>query len=97
MNYELTMDKYTEYVCLRLLHKRACLLRDIDPDSDQANKELARIFVRAGINAEMLKQYEERLSKNDIHILQLDAEIIAGETHTMAIYDLVPRVDQIKE
>ena len=97
MNCELTMDKYTEYVCLRLLHKRACLLRDIDPDSDQANKELARIFVRAGINAEMLKQYEGQLSKNDIHILQLDAEIIAEETHTMAIYDLVPRVDQIKE
>jgi len=92
MNCELRMDKYTEFVCLRLLHRRACTLRDIDPDSDQANKELARIFVRAGISAGMIKQYEEQLSKNDIHILQLDAEIVAEETHTMATYDLVPRV-----
>jgi len=30
---------------------------------------------------------EEQLSKNDIHILQLDAEIVAEETGTKAIYD----------
>jgi len=69
------------------LHRRACTLRDIDPDSDQAIEELARIFIRTGINAEMLKQYEERLSKKDIHILQLDSEIVVEETHTKAIYD----------
>jgi len=97
MNSELTMEKYTEFVCLRLLHRRACSLRDIDPDSDQAIREWARISIRAGMNAEMLKQHEEQMSRKDIHILQLDAEIVAEETHTMAIYDLVPRVDQIKE
>ena len=97
MNCELTMNKYAEFVCLNLLHRRACAIREIEPDSEQALAELMKIFVRAGFNAEMIREYRMQLFNYDFQILQLDSETVGEETHTKAVYDIVPKADQNKE
>ena len=69
------MDAYVKYIAIRWLHKQACRILKIEPDSYVANRRLERLYTEFGIGVEERELLDKRLDE-DIDILQLISEVV---------------------